>query len=332
MKLRIIPRQAVKEAISMREAIETVKEAFAQLSRGKARVPVRTQLGVPLHDGIALFMPAYLEDTDELGMKLVCVYSGNLSQGLPTINATVMLVDARTGMPQALLDGTYLTALRTGAASGAATEYLARENARTVAILGAGVQGRTQLEAVCTVRAIERVVVYDSRPDVAGSFAEEMSAAGAGSPVPEDIVVANTAAEAVHDADVICAATTSMSPVFADSDLKVGAHVNAIGSFTPQMQELPADTVARSLLVVDSREAVWEEAGDLIIPRDEGRISEGSVHAELGEIVNGAKPARTTDDQVTVFKTVGNAVQDVSVGSRVLAQAESKGLGTIVEL
>lgn len=330
MRLQIISREEVKSAISMAQAIETVKSAFAQLSRGRARVPIRTQLGVPLHDGVTLFMPAYLEETEELGMKMVSVFSGNIEQGLPIVNAMVTLVDPETGLPTAIIDGTYLTALRTGAASGAATELLARGDARTVAVLGTGVQGRTQLQAVSTVRSLERVLVFDTRRGAAEKFRQEMEEAGP--PVPRRIDVASTAKEAVSEADIVCTATTSTTPVFLDSDVKPGTHINAIGSFTPQMQELPAETVARALLVVDSRDAVWAEAGDLIIAKKRGLITEASVHAEIGEIVAGAKPGRSSDEQVTLFKSVGNAVQDVSVGARILEEAKKKGLGTVVEL
>jgi alanine dehydrogenase len=330
MKLQIISREEVKSAISMAQAIETVKSAFAQLSRGRARVPIRTQLGIPLHDGVTLFMPAYLEETDELGMKMVSVFSGNIEQGLPIINAMVTLVDPETGLPTAIIDGTYLTALRTGAASGAATELLARVTSRTAAVLGTGAQGRTQLQAVCTVRSIERVLVFDTRRGAAEKFCREM--AEVGPPVPQRIEVASTAKEAVSEADVVCTATTSTTPVFLDSDVKPGTHINAIGSFTPQMQELPSETVARALLVVDSRQAVWAEAGDLIIAKKRGLITESSVHAEIGEIVSGTKSGRSSDEQVTLFKSVGNAVQDVSVGARILEEAKKKGLGTIVDL
>ncbi len=330
MKLRIISKEEVKGAVSMAQAIETVKSAFAQLSKGHARVPIRTQLGIPLHDGVTLFMPAYLEESDDLGMKMVSVFSGNIDQGLPVINALVTLVDPETGLPTAIIDGTYLTALRTGAASGAATELLARSDARTVGVLGTGVQGRTQLQAVCTVRPIERVLVFDTRRGAAERFQEEM--ADSGPPIPSRIEVASTAKHAVSLADVVCTATTSTTPVFLDSDVRPGTHINAIGSFTPQMQELPAETVARALLVVDSREAVWAEAGDLIIAKKRGLITEASVHAEIGEIVAGTKAARASGEQVTLFKSVGNAVQDVSVGARILEEAKRKGLGTIVEL
>jgi ornithine cyclodeaminase len=263
-------------------------------------------------------------------MKMVSVFSGNIEQGLPIINALVTLIDPVTGLPLAILDGTYLTALRTGAASGAATELLARPDSETVAILGTGVQGRTQLQAVSTVRSIERVLVFDTREGAAEAFCAEMGEAGP--PIPRRIEVASTAKEAITEADILCTATTSSTPVFSDSDLKPGCHINAIGSFTPQMQELPEETVSRALLVVDSREAAWAEAGDLIIARKRGLITEASIHAEIGEIVAGTKPGRTSSDQVTLFKSVGNAVQDVSVGARILDEAKKKGLGTIVEL
>ena len=272
-------------------------------------------------------MPAYLEKTGELGMKMVSVFSGNLDQGLPTINAMVTLIDARTGLPTAIIDGTYLTALRTGAASGAATDLMARSDAKTVCVLGTGVQGRTQLRAVCAVRDIERVVVFDKRADTAASFRDEMK-----SILDVDIQLAETASEAVAASDVVCTATTSKTPVFSHTDVRPGTHINAIGSFTPQMQELPGEIVASSLLVVDSREAAWAESGDLIIPRNEGRINEDSVHAEIGDIVNGQKSGRDNDEQITLYKSVGNAVQDVSVGARVLTEAEAKDLGVVVEL
>jgi len=327
MKIHVISRDEVARAVSMEQAIETVKTAFGQLSKGRASVPVRTQLGVPLHDGVTLFMPAYLEQTDELGMKMVSVFSGNIESGLPTINAMVTLVDPRTGLPTAIIDGTYLTALRTGAASGAATDLLARPDARSVAVLGTGAQGRTQLSAVCAVRAIETITIFDRRRQSAEEFRDEMA-----DQVDAPIELADSAAAAVGGVDVVCTATTSKKPVFAHADLAPGTHVNAIGSYTPVMQELPPETVEKALLVVDSREAVWAESGDLIIPKREGRIDENSVHAEIGEIVNGEKSGRTSEDEVTLFKSVGNAVQDVSIGARVLAEARAKNLGTVVEL
>jgi ornithine cyclodeaminase len=174
------------------------------------------------------------------------------------------------------------------------------------------------------------VLVFDARRGAAERFRDDMAQAGA--PVPRRIDVASTAKEAISGADVVCTATTSSTPVFSDSDLREGTHINAIGSFTPEMQELPAETVARALLVVDSREAAWAEAGDLIIAKKRGLITESSVHAEIGEIVAGTKSGRTGASQVTLFKSVGNAVQDVSVGARILREAERNGLGRVVDL
>ena len=330
MKLRVLSQNDVRQAVSMAQAIEIVKGAFAQLSAGQAVVPIRTQLEVARHEGITLFMPAYLQESDDLGVKIVSVFPCNLERGLPTIHALVAVVDAETGCPAAIMDGTYLTALRTGAASGAATDLLARTDARVAAVFGAGVQGRTQLEAVCQVRDIEKVWIYEVNREAAEQYTEEMRERGGR--IPGDIIIASSPTEAVREADVICTATTSSTPVFADADLKAGVHINAVGAFTPEMQEVPEDTIQRARLVVDSREACWAEAGDLIIPRHKGLISENDVYAELGEIAAGTKRGREDDGEITFFKSVGNAVQDVSVARKVLEEAGRLGLGLEVEL
>lgn len=330
VQLRVLSQPDVRRAVSMAQAIETVKEAFAQLSSGQAQVPIRLQLNVASRQGITLFMPAYLERSHEMGAKIVSVFPQNLERGLPTIHALVVVVEAETGRPAAVLDGTYLTALRTGAASGAATALLARSDARVAAILGAGVQGRTQLEAICEVRSIAEARIFDVNREAAERYAAEMRSRGG--LIPSAIHPVPTPADAVRGADVICTATTAKEPVFADSDLKPGAHINAIGAFTPSTRELPEETVRRARLVVDSREACWAEAGDLILPRERGLISEKNIHAELGEIAAGRKPGRANDQEITVFKSVGNAVQDVSVAWTVLTEASRKGLGIEVEI
>jgi alanine dehydrogenase len=330
MKLRVISKDEIRRVVPMGEAIELVKHAFAQLSAGDAVVPVRTQIEVAPHEGIALFMPAYLSKSDQLGLKIVSVFPRNLASGIPTIHALITVVDASTGRPRAVMDGTYLTALRTGAASGAATDLLARSDARVVAIFGAGVQGRTQLEAVCEVRKIETARVYDVNEDAADTFANEMR--DRGGRVQCDIVVAESPADAVREADIICTTTTSRQPVFDDSDVKDGTHINAVGAFTPDTRETPQATILRAKLFVDAREACWTEAGDLIIPRSKGLISEADVQAELGELVSGTKPGRSNETEVTFFKSVGSAVQDVAVASHVMAEAVKLGLGVEVEV
>jgi alanine dehydrogenase len=329
MKLRVLSKQDVQRAVPMREAIEIVKGAFAQLSVGKAVVPLRTQLPVERHEGVTLFMPAYLSESDDLGVKIVSVFPRNLEVGLPTIFALVVVVEASTGRPLAVMDGTYLTALRTGAASGAATDLLARKDARVAVIFGAGVQGRTQLLAVCEVRDIERAWVYDINPQAAERYAQEIAGKGR---VPDDLRVASSPAEAAREADVLCTATTSKMPVFADEDLKPGVHINAVGSFTPEMQEIPGQTVARARIVLGSREGCLSETGDLIIPIRKGLITEHDIYAELGEIAAGITPGRDDAEEITLFKSVGNAVQDVSVARRVIEEAQRLGLGVEVEL
>jgi len=240
MKIKILSQNDVAQAVTMAEAVDAVKKAFIQLSSGEAEVPLRTQVPVKKRSATTLFMPAYLAKSDSLGAKIVSVFPNNRRMGLPTIHALVILVNAKTGQLLAAMDGTYLTALRTGAASGLATDLLARKDARVAAIFGAGTQARTQLEAVCTVRDIERAWVYDVRPKIAQAYAKEMKARGR--PIPSDIRVAQSSKQALREADVVCTATTSFRPVFADSNLKLGVHINGVGSYTPEMQEIPART------------------------------------------------------------------------------------------
>jgi alanine dehydrogenase len=321
--IRILSRGDVCQALPMREAIEAMKAAFAQLSTGRADAPLRVALEAPRHHGVTLFMPAYLPAADRMAIKIVSIFNDNPSQGLPLIHALVVVVDATTGQPVAVMDGTYLTALRTGAASGAATDLLARPDARVAAIFGAGVQGRTQLEAVCAVRPIQEAWVYDLAPERSAAFATEMSQR-----LSLSVRVANTPSEAVRQADVICTATTSTRPVFDDADVRSGTHINAVGAYTPQMQEVPIETVLRAKVVVDHRESSMAEAGDLIIPLRQGRMTEDHIYAELGEIAAGLKPGRSAAEEITFFKSVGVAVQDVAAAGAALEAAQRLGLGT----
>lgn len=316
----------VRRALPMAAAIEAMKRAFAALSDGRAVVPERIHLAVEPHDGVSLVMPALVDDDGEetLAVKVVSLFDRNAERGLARIQAAVLVLEADTGRPVALLQGATLTAIRTGAASGAATDLMARPDSRTVAILGAGVQARVQLEAVCTVRPIETVRVYDPLEGAVASLVDEMAGR---SPIPADVRAASDAREAVAEADVVCAATTSRTPVFCDADLKAGVHVNAVGSYQPDVQEVPAETVVRARLVVDSRHAALAETGDLIRPIRDGLITADHVRAELGELVLGRAKGRTSDEQVTLFKAVGVAVQDAVAARAALKRAEQLGLG-----
>jgi alanine dehydrogenase len=330
MRIKLLSHQDVQKIVTMSQAIESIKQAFISLSLGETILPLRTQIPVQEQKGTTLFMPAYLPSVESLGVKIVSVFPKNIESNLPTIHALVILCDAKTGEPAAVMDGTYLTALRTGAASGVATELLSRKEARTAAIIGAGIQGRTQLEAVCCSRNIQSVRVYDINHKAAENFAEEMQ--NRGTPFPSEIIVAHSPAQAVSDADVICCATTSFVPVFEDHDLKHGTHINGVGSYTPHMQEIPEQTILRSKVVVDSLSAALEEAGDLIIPLEKKLLSKSHIHGEIGQVASGQIQGRESDEEITLFKSVGVAVQDVSVAKLVLRQAQKLAHGTDFDL
>lgn len=322
----ILNAEDVRRALPMKAAIEAMKQAYAALSDGQAEVPLRTRLPVSPHEGVSLFMPAYVrtKEREALAVKIVSVFNRNPQRGLPLIFAAVVVLEAETGRPIALLEGGTLTAIRTGAGSGAAIDLLARPEACTLAIFGAGAQGRTQLEAACTVRRIATVWVYDRDSQKAGAFIAEMAGRD---PIPTDLRLAASPAQAAADADIICTATTSSTPVFEDADLKPGVHISAIGAYTPEMQEVPAETVRRAKVVVDSRPAALAEAGDLIQPLRQGLIREEHLYAELGEIVLGRKAGRQSPEEITLFKSVGVAVQDVLAAQLALENADKMGIG-----
>ena len=326
----LLNAQDVKQCLPMDETIAAMKGAFATLSAGKAVVPLRSHLEVPGSDAINLFMPAYLETNSQpsLAIKIVAVHPQNPVQGLPMIHAAVVVIDAKTGEISAVLEGGSLTAIRTGAGSGAATDILARQDSRRVAIFGAGVQARTQLEAVATVRPIEEVWVYDPNRESVEKFIQDMAGKG---PIPARLQAAASPAQAVSNADIICTATTSETPVFPADAVRPGTHINGVGSFTPSMQEIPAKTVLEATVIVDSREAALAEAGDLIQLLDNHHITEEHIQAEIGEVIAGTRPGRTSQDQITFYKSVGVAVQDAAAAQLALSNAQVRGLGQPVD-
>lgn len=328
MELRLLSANEVREALPMAEAIAGMKRAFAQLSAGEALLPLRTHMQLD-EDGTTLVMPAYLPDTADLAVKVVSVFPGNSARALPTINALVLALDPTTGMPLALLSGGALTAIRTGAGSGAATDILARADADVVALFGSGVQARTQLEAVCTVRTVSEVRVFSADAAQAREFAAEMAGQG---PIPAAVHVVPDAATAVSGAGIICTATTSSTPVFDGRWLEPGTHINGIGSFLPTMQEIDAYTIRQARVFVDSREAVLAEAGDLLIPLAQGEITAAHIVAELGEVLSGHATGRRDEQEITFYKSVGVAVQDAAAAGIALRNAEAHGLGRLVSL
>lgn len=315
--------QDIASVLKMDDAIQSVENAFASLAAGQALMPQRVGVNLPQHNGGGLVMPAYVGGAvNGLGVKVVTFFFDNPRHGLPTIQAIVILLDPRTGTPLALMDGAYLTALRTGAVSGVATKYLARENSSVVTIFGAGVQARQQLVAMCAVRPIQRAFVVDVVADAAEKFAREMSAQ-----LKIEITRASDARAAVAPADIIVAASSSHEPVLRGEWLKPGTHINGIGSHLPTTRELDTETVRRAKVVVDQLTACLTEAGDIILPIQEGAITEAHIHAQLGEIVTRAKPGRTNDAEITFFKSVGLAIQDVAAATLAYQRALQSGIG-----
>jgi ornithine cyclodeaminase/alanine dehydrogenase-like protein (mu-crystallin family) len=307
----------------MADAVAAMRDAFAQLSDGQAKLLPREHLHATGGRGIALIMPCHSVARDLFSLKFVSVFEGNPRQGLPTIQALLILTDGATGSHRAILDGASLTALRTGGASGLATDLLARPDAAAAAVFGAGVQARTQLEAVCCVRPIRRVRVYDSDAAAADRFAAEMTDR-LGVPVER----ADTPAKALADADVVSTATSSTRPVFPDEAVPPRAHINAIGVYQPERAEIPPATVRRARVVVDHRPSALEEAGDLLGPLRQGLIRESHFETELGDVVRGRSPGRRDADTLTLFKSVGLAIQDLCAAARALENARRLGVGT----
>ena len=326
----VLTRNQVRSLVSMPDAIALMKQAFAELSAGRTVSPLRTVIPLPDREADALFMPAFVPTMDALGLKSVNVFRNNPARGLPAIHALVMLVDTETGQPAAIMDGSYLTALRTGAVSGAAADLLAREDSRTLAVIGAGAQGVTQIAAICAVRPIERVIAVDI-----SDAALERLRDGIREDWPDlldQVETSTDASGAVRQADIVCTATTSRRPVFADADLKPGTHVSGVGAYTPEMQEVPAETVVRATVIVDAVDAALEEGGDLIIPLNQGLVTRDHFSRELGMLVNGDATGRTSPDEITFFKSVGNAVQDVVVAKRAVERARETGVGIEIGL
>ncbi|MFQ6126083.1 MAG: ornithine cyclodeaminase family protein [Candidatus Heimdallarchaeota archaeon] len=326
--VRILSRTDVEHILTMKECIEVVRNAFIEFSEGNAITPIRNTIEVREHNGIALYMPAFLPNEESLECKIVTVYSDNpTTHNLPTILSTILLQNPETGEVLAIMDGTYLTAVRTGAVSGVAITHLARKDSKTVGLFGAGVQARTQLWAATNTSKVEQCKIFDINKAAVNSFVKEMS-----EKLDIQINPVSSNKEAVEGADIILTATTSQTPVFKGEWVAPGTHICGIGSFKPTTRELDTYIVKKAKIVVDSKEACLEEAGDLIIPLQEGAITKDHIYAELGEIASGKKIARETDDEITLFKSVGLAIQDAAAAKLVYEKACERQIGTEIAL
>jgi alanine dehydrogenase len=322
----ILSRNNVIKVLEMSDCMLVVEKAFGELAAGTAVLPLRINITPP--DGLALYMPAYLKEMGALACKVVTVYKNNpKNHNLPTTIGKVLLQNPQTGDVICIMDGGYLTAVRTGAVSGVATKYLARKDkGQIVGIFGAGVQAKMQLWAIDEARELAKAYVYDPVDQAADKFVLEMS-----SKLDLDIVKVNSP-EKILDADIICTASSSATPIFDGRKVKDGTHINGIGSHTPGARELDADIIKRSKLIADSREACLKEAGDIMIPLKDGIINESHIYAELGEIILGKKEGRTNNREITLFKSNGLAIQDTATAKLVYEKALQAGIGVNVEI
>ncbi len=327
MSVRVVAQAEVEALLPMLECIEVMREVFEALARGDAVQPLRSMVWLPDRSGLLGLMPAYTGSPLAIGIKVVTVMPGNHGTELDSHQGVVLVFETVRGSLRAIVDASAITALRTAAVSGLATRCLAREDAGDLALLGAGVQAASHARAMAAVRPLRRVRVWSRSPASARGFAARESAR-----LGLAIEVCASARAAVDGADLVCTTTASRTPVLDGAWLAEGAHVNAVGACFRDARELDTAAVARARLFVDRRESALQEAGDILIPIAEGAIGAGHIRAELGELVSGAHPGRATRDEITLFESLGLAVEDLAAAHAVWVRAEAAGAGTAIEL
>ena len=315
-QVRVLDEDDVRRLLPMADCIEAMADALRSLARGEVYNPLRPVFRPPNEPSLMGLMPAHRGgEAPWWSLKALTIVPGNSARGLDSHQGFVALFDGESGEPRALMNAGAITAIRTAAVSGVATRLLAREDVRTLAILGSGTQARSHLDAMRAVRDFERVVSW--------------SASGRSLDGAE---TAQTAEEALRDADVVCTTTASAEPVVQRQWLKPGVHINAVGSSIPTTRELDSQTMVDASLFVDRRESTLNEAGDFLIPQREGLIGPNDIRAELGELLLGTSAGRTSNDELTLFKSLGIGVEDLAAGELVLQRAEAENAGTVVSL
>lgn len=323
-----LTRRDVQSLLTMPDAIDAVERAFVLLSAGKTVLPLRANMGIADHRGSLLAMPSYVGgDVDALGVKLITLYGENpTTRNLPAIQGNFILFDPKDGRLLAILEAGYMTAVRTGAASGVATRHLARPDTKIATLFGVGAQAPFQLEAICTERSIEGIFVLARSFENAQRFAQEQSAR-----LNVEIIPTADVEGAVRAADLIITATSAHAPLFDGAWLQLGTHINAVGAHLASTREVDTITIRRAKVITDQTSACLAEAGDLLIPIAEGLFRAEEIHAEIGQIAAGDRPGRVDPNEITFFKSVGLAVQDVVVASWIVRQAEASGVGQRLE-
>ena len=322
----LLSREDIKKVFSIKDAIEADKKAFQLVVDGKCDSPLRTNIQAPKYDGCFLFMPAYVEEMDTASVKIVNIFPHNIDNGIPSSPAQVLLIDGKTGVVISVLDGTYVTQLRTGAASGAAFDVLAKKDCRIGALIGTGGQAATQLEAMIAVRKLEEVRVFDLNYERTAAFAERMQEEL--KDYGTRIVAVKSSEEAIDDADLLITVTPSSKPVFDGTKIKKGCTISCVGAYQHHMQEMdPAIRPRASKIYFDSEEAVLSESGDILIPLEEGIITKDDFTGDLGNVIKGELVGRENDDEIIVFETVGVATQDLVAAREIYDKAVAAGVG-----
>lgn len=327
MKIVILNNQEVIELMPMSECIDVMAGALTALARGQVHLPLRIKIHPPDAIGLMGLMPVYMSgERAAYGLKAACVFKDNPAIGKDAHQGLVALFSAETGELLAVMNASAVTAIRTAAVSGVATRLLARKDAEDLAIIGAGVEARSHLAAMAAVRPVKRARVTDRIPERAQKFAAEMSA---NYPFPIEVVESNEAA--VRDADIIVTVTNSSEPILQRDWIAAGTHLNVVGSSAPHAREVDTATVAASKLYVDQRESALYEAGDYVLAAKEGAIGPDHIRAEIGELLTGEATGRTSEQEITLFKAVGLAVEDLASAEYVYRQAKERQVGTWVE-
>lgn len=326
----VLTRRDVEALLDLDALIDALAAAMADLSAGRASAPDRVAALVPGQEAFLAAMPGFVPSAGVLMAKLVSLFPGNAGTGLPTHQAVIAVFDPGTGAPVALLDGTAITVARTGACSALSARLLARDDAVVLAILGTGVQARSHARAMCRVRPIRQIRVAGRNPAAAAELAAELSAA-----LPVTAAAVPSYRDALDGADIACAASHAAEPVIRRCWLSPGVHITSVG-FNPAGREIDDATIAAALVCVESRQAALAPfpagSNDLLIPIREGIITAGHIHAELGELVTGRKPGRSSREQITLYKSVGVAVQDAAAAALVIAAARERGAGQHIDL
>jgi alanine dehydrogenase len=323
----VLSEKQVQNLIDIDELIAALEQAHIQYSTGKAVMPVRLVVPLPQIHGRITSMPGYLNEDKALGMKVVTYFQDNPKQNLPAILATIMLFSSDTGKMIAAMDGGYITAIRTACASALATRTLANPNTPVLGILGAGVQARAHIQALTRVRQLHRIKLYSPSGKSARSIKQDLE-----KPCGIPIEVVDSAQAAVRDSDLLVTVTTAKVPIVQVEWLKPGVHINAVGSHRPDLREIDGATLKRAKVVVDSREAVMAECGDILLALKEQSIGAADIHGEIGEILAGTKAGRSSPSEVTLYKSVGIAIQDVAAAQLVYRKALERNVGTNVEI